>query len=217
MPCCPIDKSGKAAVVVTLGNKDRQQLTLPTKTRMDTIDGQLKRGKGGQSARTVNRPRDAEREMEDWAQSQRSVKREMPLSQKRDLTLPAICLREATTADGVCCCFTSSDHFKITRHAMATLLPFILPLRPSKNVFQHARCISTTAACYSRAVKKRITRLKSDHYAYPEDVSTGKQGPNDNPSLTLVNRNPRNLEQLHREIKPLGWELETPTRVYWNK
>lgn len=63
MPCCPIDRSGKAAVVVTLGNKDRQQLTLPTKTRIDTIDGQLKRGEGGQLARTVNRPKNAEREM----------------------------------------------------------------------------------------------------------------------------------------------------------
>lgn len=139
---------------------------------------------------------------------------EMPLSQKPESSCHLSA--EATTADSVCWSFISSDHFKIIRDPMATLLPLICTLRPSQHILKHTRCISTTTACYSRAVKKRINRLKSDHYAYPEDVSIGKQGPNDNPPLTLVNRNPRNLEQLHREIKPLGWELETPTRVYWN-
>jgi len=66
-------------------------------------------------------------------------------------------------------------------------------------------------------MRRRITRLKSDHHVYQEDVDSGAKSPNDKPPLELINRNPRNLEQLLREPKPYGWELEFPSRAFWNK
>lgn len=69
----------------------------------------------------------------------------------------------------------------------------------------------------SRIIKKRITRLPSDLSVRQEEIEDGKMGPNDQVSLNLVNRNPRNLEQSRFELKPLGWELETPSRTFWNK
>lgn len=69
----------------------------------------------------------------------------------------------------------------------------------------------------SVVIKKRVTRLPSDVEVHQEEVDNDQLGPNDRVPLQLMNRNPRNLEQLSFEPKPLGWELETPTRSYWNK
>ena len=35
--------------------------------------------------------------------------------------------------------------------------------------------------------------------------------------VKLVNRNPRNLEQMLLAKKPMGHELDSPNRHYWNK
>uniref|UniRef100_T1IXE3 Large ribosomal subunit protein uL18m n=1 Tax=Strigamia maritima TaxID=126957 RepID=T1IXE3_STRMM len=40
---------------------------------------------------------------------------------------------------------------------------------------------------------------------------------NDSIKSQVINRNPRNLQQLRLERKPRGWHLERPTRKYWNK
>ncbi|CAG2113750.1 unnamed protein product [Medioppia subpectinata] len=62
---------------------------------------------------------------------------------------------------------------------------------------------------------KRITRLRSEL-----SVSETELKSSGNESLLktrLVNRNPRNLEQMLFEYKPLGYELDVPDRTYWNK
>ncbi|KAI1292031.1 39S ribosomal protein L18, mitochondrial [Halotydeus destructor] len=69
----------------------------------------------------------------------------------------------------------------------------------------------------SRIIKKRITRLPAGYEVYKEEIEDGQKGPNDAVPLKLVNRNPRNLEMLSRQAKPLGWELETPSNAFWNK
>lgn len=81
----------------------------------------------------------------------------------------------------------------------------------------YTRSLSTTTPLNVRSVKRRITRLQNDFEMYQEDVDNGKLGPNDVPPLRLVNRNPRNLEQLLYEQKPLGYELEAKNYTYWNK
>lgn len=50
-----------------------------------------------------------------------------------------------------------------------------------------------------------------------EDLDTGKLSENDITPLRLVNRNPRNLEQMLYEVKPLGFELEDENISYWNR
>lgn len=80
-----------------------------------------------------------------------------------------------------------------------------------------ARNIYTTIVLNSRIIRKRITRIPADHQVYQHEVDDGAIGPNDLPSLKLVNRNPRNLEQLCLEPKPIGWELESQTKNYWNR
>lgn len=79
------------------------------------------------------------------------------------------------------------------------------------------RQLSTTTPLCVRHVKRRITRLQNDYEMYQEDIDNGKLGPNDAPPRRLVNRNPRNLEQLLHEPKPLGYELEASNKVYWNR
>lgn len=71
--------------------------------------------------------------------------------------------------------------------------------------------------CMSRIIKKRITRIPSDTVVHQEEVDDYQHGPNDVVPLELVNRNPRNLEQLCVECKPLGFELDLPSRNFWNK
>ncbi|PRD20308.1 UNVERIFIED_CONTAM: hypothetical protein NCL1_54968 [Trichonephila clavipes] len=40
---------------------------------------------------------------------------------------------------------------------------------------------------------------------------------NDKFNNEYINRNPRNLEQMLLEIKPNGFPLDAPDRVFWNK
>ncbi|CAG2180734.1 unnamed protein product, partial [Oppiella nova] len=52
------------------------------------------------------------------------------------------------------------------------------------------------------------------------EVSESELHSNGNESVVktrLVNRNPRNLEQLLFDKKPLGYELDLPQRTFWNK
>ena len=79
------------------------------------------------------------------------------------------------------------------------------------------RQLSTTTPLCVRHVKRRITRLQNDYEVYQEDIDNGKLGPNDVPPRRLVNRNPRNLEQMLYEQKPLGYELEASNKTSWNK
>lgn len=65
-------------------------------------------------------------------------------------------------------------------------------------------------------IMKRITRLPSDYEVSEEELKE-KTNINDVHTTRLINRNPRNLEQLMFEPKPFGWELEKTTRAYWNK
>ena len=62
---------------------------------------------------------------------------------------------------------------------------------------------------------KRITRLCSD-------IEVDKSELNENGNekyldVRLKNRNPRNLEQLLMEPKPMGYEMDEQNRHYWNK
>lgn len=84
-----------------------------------------------------------------------------------------------------------------------------------KTAIAESGCVP--ARCMSRIIKKKITRLPSDTHVYQEEVDDNKLGPNDSVPLELINRNPRNLEQLSLDPKPLGWELEKPTKTFWNK
>lgn len=71
--------------------------------------------------------------------------------------------------------------------------------------------------CMSRIIKKRVTRIPSDTVVHQEEIDDNQQGPNDSVPIELINRNPRNLEQLCIEPKPLGFELDKPTKTFWNK
>ncbi|CAG2170280.1 unnamed protein product [Oppiella nova] len=67
----------------------------------------------------------------------------------------------------------------------------------------------------STVSNKRITRMASDL-----EVSESELHSNGNESVVktrLVNRNPRNLEQLLFDKKPLGYELDLSQRTFWNK
>ena len=66
-------------------------------------------------------------------------------------------------------------------------------------------------------IKKRITRLPSELQVHQEEIDENKMGPNDTVPINLINRNPRNLEQLSIEQKPLGWALEATHKTFWNK
>lgn len=62
---------------------------------------------------------------------------------------------------------------------------------------------------------KRITRIASDVEVKKEEIE--QRGNNQYIDVSLKNRNPRNLEQLLLEPKPMGFEMDTPNRHYWNK
>ncbi|RWS28162.1 39S ribosomal protein L18-like protein [Leptotrombidium deliense] len=82
-------------------------------------------------------------------------------------------------------------------------------LRNDNQLYVSVRC----AGIY----KKRITRLQSDIEFTESDVLDGRSSENDVPPVQLVNRNPRNLEQLQFEQKSLGFEMDSPSVTYWNK
>ena len=76
-------------------------------------------------------------------------------------------------------------------------------------------CGHKCVARLSTVSNKRITRLPTD-----TEVSKSELSSEGNESLIntrVVNRNPRNLEQLLLEQKPLGFELDLPERHFWNK
>ncbi|KAI2811642.1 Kinase-like [Blomia tropicalis] len=62
---------------------------------------------------------------------------------------------------------------------------------------------------------KRITRIRSDTEVDKSELET--TGNESFVNVRLVNRNPRNLEQMLLESKPMGYELDSPNRHYWNK
>ncbi|RWS16277.1 39S ribosomal protein L18-like protein [Dinothrombium tinctorium] len=81
----------------------------------------------------------------------------------------------------------------------------------------NTRCPLTITCRWSYIVKKRITRIPSDIEFEESEIADGQRSSNDKPPVRLVNRNPRNLEQLQFERKPLGFELDSPSISFWNK
>ncbi|XP_054163090.1 39S ribosomal protein L18, mitochondrial-like [Oppia nitens] len=80
---------------------------------------------------------------------------------------------------------------------------------------RHCWQTSHTRFMSSLVNNKRITRLSSDVEVKPEELAI-----DGNESLLktrVVNRNPRNLEQLLLQYKPLGFELDLPEKTYYNK
>lgn len=69
----------------------------------------------------------------------------------------------------------------------------------------------------SRVIRRRIIRLQNDFEVGEEEIEANKLNENDRPNQRIISKNPRNLEQLLFEQKPLGWELETKNRSFWNK
>ena len=65
------------------------------------------------------------------------------------------------------------------------------------------------------ASNKKITRISSDLRVDKGELET--TGNEKYLDVNLRNRNPRNLEKMFLEAKPLGFEFDTPTRHYWNK
>ena len=62
---------------------------------------------------------------------------------------------------------------------------------------------------------KRITRILADtEVTKSELASTGNEAYID---VRLTNRNPQNLEQMLLAQKPMGHELDSPNRHFWNK
>lgn len=96
--------------------------------------------------------------------------------------------------------------------AMAIMSIVFRPLLPL-----HVRCISTSATRCARTIRRRVTRLPSDYCVYAEELEEDVKGPNDRHQMKLMNRNPRNLEQLSLKPKPFGFELEATSHCYWNK
>lgn len=96
--------------------------------------------------------------------------------------------------------------------AMAILSIVVRPLLPLR-----VRCFGTSTARCARNIRRRVTRVPSDYGVYAEELNEDVKGANDQHQMQLVNRNPRNLEQLSLEPKPFGFELETTSKCYWNK
>ena len=69
----------------------------------------------------------------------------------------------------------------------------------------------------SRVLRRRITRLESDFEVAEEEIVQNKSSDHDLPTSRIVTKNPRNLEQLLFEPKPLGWELDANNRSCWNR
>lgn len=62
---------------------------------------------------------------------------------------------------------------------------------------------------------KRITRIPPDTKVDQSELS--QQGNEQYLNVKAVNRNPRNLEQLLLEPKPMGFELDQKEPHFWNK
>lgn len=76
---------------------------------------------------------------------------------------------------------------------------------------------SYTTRSFTSKIAKQITRIPSECEITQEQVLQDQKGPNDCPPSNLVNRNPRNLEQLLFERKPRGWDLDRKPTMYWNR
>ena len=62
---------------------------------------------------------------------------------------------------------------------------------------------------------KRITRILANTEVNKSELcSNGNEAYID---VRLTNRNPRNLEQMLLNAKPMGYELDSPNRHFWNK
>jgi hypothetical protein len=72
-----------------------------------------------------------------------------------------------------------------------------------------------SCAKLSNISNKRITRVSSDTKVSKSELKT--EGNETSIQTKLINRNPRNLEQLLFEQKTLGFELDLPQRIFWNK
>lgn len=82
----------------------------------------------------------------------------------------------------------------------------------------NAKLRTISVCCLSNTTNRRITRLENETELIADDIQTDAISKNDLlHEAKLENRNPRNLEQLQFEVKPLGWELDNPRRIYWNK
>ena len=69
----------------------------------------------------------------------------------------------------------------------------------------------------SRVLRRRITRIENDFEVGDEEIERNRLSESDRPSQRIISRNPRNLEQMLFEQKPLGWELDAKSRSFWNK
>ena len=152
-------------------------------------------------------------------------------------TLRKIALRSSST-HGICFelelllhnkrVFTTFDLFVLITSVsnaitMSLAKSFLIRCSSSNNMcLIRARVTPLTLVCPSRymarhVIKKRITRLPSDMQVHQEEIDDNQMGPNDTVPINLINRNPRNLEQLSIEQKPLGWALEATHKTFWNK
>ena len=75
--------------------------------------------------------------------------------------------------------------------------------------------IITTGRTMAYVSNKRITRIPADTEVDKSELKS--EGNEAYVDVRLTNRNPRNLEQLLLAPKPMGFELDSPNRHYWNK
>nr|XP_027202237.1 uncharacterized protein LOC113796211 [Dermatophagoides pteronyssinus] len=85
----------------------------------------------------------------------------------------------------------------------------------NNNNIKHVKIVQQIYRHMAYVSNKRITRLCSD-------IEVDKSELNENGNekyldVRLKNRNPRNLEQLLMEPKPMGYEMDEQNRHYWNK
>ena len=69
----------------------------------------------------------------------------------------------------------------------------------------------------SRVLRRRITRIENEFEVGEEEIERNRLSDSDRPNQRIISKNPRNLEQMLFEQKPLGWELEAKGRSFWNK
>lgn len=77
--------------------------------------------------------------------------------------------------------------------------------------------VQQSTRLFSTKVKKIITRVPSDVQFTEEQIQQDKRGPNDTFIPEIVNRNPRNLEELCFERKNRGWDFDKISPMFWNK
>jgi len=88
----------------------------------------------------------------------------------------------------------------------------------TRNIFRLGSSVSVqNILCRELAYvsNKKITRLPSDTYVEKHELES--KGNEQYLDVNLRNRNPRNLEQMYLESKPMGFEFDSPNRHYWNK